>query len=224
MDLKRLVKVKDSDNKEQFAMKLLLSKKEKCPVTGKLYTIINNRLYVGGIERAILSNEVGEAVSQILSVMQNIKDSKKLTFGTVNSFSELVNVVRDEFDKNGIKDPIEEGSITLGEDGEVLCLNVATWGWESKIVDKCRKVAKRLRIRMEMSNDIVSFINPEVTKWMDSIYDKIDSMENALIYGKKPRVKLSKDDFDKFIRYTKLTSYLEYEDVDYNIVKRYLNS
>lgn len=156
--------------------------------------------------------------------LKAIFDSK-LSVTSAKTYQDLLDLFMGQYeDKEPGKEPSETGAVVIDyETGEELGFTVTNWGWESKELPKYMKAAKRIGLVHSMSDmGDLTILSPSVGEWMTK-YSKIFSDISDKIYaGKKSRVKVKKEDFEKFIRWSKLTGYGEYHDYDYSDIKEYI--
>lgn len=164
--------------------------------------------------------------------MKSLQESLIFEFNStqqLKTYQELSDKYKTLYYKNENEPAEDSGSIHFNEnDGIEIAFTITNWQWEANIIPKFEKTAKKADIVVSFNNDDdMTIINPTISKWMDVFNDKMTKfVEKAKRFedkgGRKP-TPVSKKDFDKFIDFSKETSYLQYNDYNYSDVKKLID-
>ncbi len=165
--------------------------------------------------------------------MKSLRESLIFEFSsvqTLKAYNELSSKYKGLVYKND-KDtePSDNGSIHYDEKtGDEFAFTITNYGWESDIIPKFEKAANKAGLTVAYNNDDdMTILNPIISKWMDDFNVKMTKfVEKSEVFnnkgGRMPKP-VSKEDFDRFTELSKETSYLQYNDYNYNDVKQLID-
>lgn len=149
-----------------------------------------------------------------------IEDSKEETFESLKQkFLEIY------YKENLNGEPGSDGTILIDfETGKELGFTISNQGWESKYVNKFTRLAKKSKTVSNAGNisgDLV-ILPIDVYNWMNSTHSKLEDLSDEIENDEEPTTKISREDFDKFLRWSDITGLFKYHDYDYSDVKEYI--
>ena len=159
----------------------------------------------------------------------NLKKAKSTV--NIKSFKEIKDLFLKEYEKqNPDSEPTEDGTVLVDyQTGVELGIEIINWGWEAKVLPKFGKLAQQANLvyLYNNNNDDLVILTNEVGSWMSKMGEKLDKLADQIdeFYqtGKKPKVRVSQEDFDKFLRWVRITGFKSYNDYTYQDIKEYLN-
>ena len=159
----------------------------------------------------------------------NLKKAKSPV--NIKSFKEIKDLFLKEYEKhNPDAEPTEDGTLLVDyQTGEELGLKILNWGWEANVMPKLVKLARQANLVYSYNNsDDLIILTNEVGSWMSKMGETVDKKISEQIdefyqIGKKPKVRVSQEDFDKFLRWVRITGFKSYNDYTYQDIKEYLN-
>ena len=151
---------------------------------------------------------------------QQISDAKK----SPKTFEDIKNAFLSEYEEHSDSIPQEDGTVIIDyQTGNQLGLCISNWDWEADRINYYQRLAKKagLKTTYNGSDDLV-ILSEETGVWMTKFNEKLEKISSDLEDGKKPKTKVSKEDFEQFKRWSTLTGYLQYHDYDYSDIASYL--